>query len=55
MQALLLVLAIIVGLIMIPFGMPGTLILFAAAFCYFLLVPAGGIGTADRGAPDGAR
>jgi uncharacterized protein len=44
MQALLLVLAIIVGLIMIPFGMPGTLILFAAAFCYFLLVPAGGIG-----------
>src|SRR3954449_9666455 len=44
MQALLLVLAIIVGLVMIPFGMPGTLILFASALCYFLLVPAGGIG-----------
>jgi uncharacterized protein len=44
MQAMLLVLAIVVGLVMIPFGMPGTLVLFAAALCYFLLVPAGGIG-----------
>ena len=44
MQAMLLVLAILLGLVMIPFGMPGTLVLFAAALCYFLLVPAGGIG-----------
>ncbi len=44
MHALLLVLAIVAGLIMIPFGMPGTLVLFAASLCYFLLVPAGGIG-----------
>jgi len=44
MQVLLLVAAIVLGLIMIPFGMPGTLIMFAAALCYHLLVPAGGIG-----------
>ena len=44
MQVLLLVAAIVLGLIMIPFGMPGTLIMFAAALCYYLLVPAGGIG-----------
>ena len=44
MQVLLLVAAIALGLIMIPFGMPGTLIMFAAALCYHLLVPAGGIG-----------
>jgi uncharacterized protein YqgC (DUF456 family) len=29
---------------MIPFGMPGTLVMFAAALCYYLLVPGGGIG-----------
>jgi len=31
---------------MIPFGFPGTLVMFAAALCYYLLVPAGGIGLA---------
>src|SRR3954464_7046082 len=46
MAILLLIGAIILGLIMIPFGMPGTLIIFAAALCYRLLVPGGGIGTA---------
>jgi uncharacterized protein YqgC (DUF456 family) len=44
MQVLLLIAAILLGLVMIPFGMPGTLIMFAAALCYYLLVPAGGIG-----------
>ena len=44
MQVLLLVVAIILGLVMIPFGMPGTLVMFAAALCYYLLVPGGGIG-----------
>jgi uncharacterized protein YqgC (DUF456 family) len=44
MQVLLLIAAIVLGLIMIPFGMPGTLVMFAAALCYYLLVPAGGIG-----------
>jgi uncharacterized protein YqgC (DUF456 family) len=29
---------------MIPFGMPGTLVMFVAAICYKLLVPNGGIG-----------
>jgi len=46
MQVLLLIAAIVLGLIMIPFGMPGTLIMFAAALCYYLLVPGGGIGLA---------
>jgi len=44
MQDLLLIAAIVLGLIMIPFGMPGTLVMFAAALCYHLLVPGGGIG-----------
>jgi uncharacterized protein YqgC (DUF456 family) len=44
MAVLLLIGAIILGLIMIPFGMPGTLIIFAAALCYYLLVPGGAIG-----------
>jgi len=44
MAQLLLVAAILLGLVMIPFGFPGTLVLFAAALCYHLLVPAGGIG-----------
>ena len=44
MQVLLLIAAIVLGLVMIPFGMPGTLIMFAAALCYHLLVQAGGIG-----------
>ena len=46
MQAILLIAAILLGLIMIPFGMPGTLVMFAAALCYYLLVPGGGIGLA---------
>ena len=44
MDVLLLIAAIVIGLVMIPFGLPGTLVLFAAALCYHLLVPAGGIG-----------
>jgi uncharacterized protein YqgC (DUF456 family) len=44
MQVLLLIAAIVLGLIMIPFGMPGTLVMFAAALGYFMLAPAGGIG-----------
>jgi len=44
MPVVLLIAAIVLGLIMIPFGMPGTLIMFAAALCYYLLVPGGGIG-----------
>ena len=44
MQVLLLIAAIVLGLVMIPFGLPGTLVMFAAALCYYLLVPAGGIG-----------
>jgi len=46
MQALLLIAAIVLGLIMIPFGMPGTLVIFCAALCYYLLVPHGAIGLA---------
>ena len=46
MQVLLLIAAIVLGLIMIPFGFPGTLVMFAAALCYYLLVPGGGIGLA---------
>ncbi|HVE35100.1 MAG TPA: DUF456 domain-containing protein [Gemmatimonadaceae bacterium] len=46
MQILLLIAAIVLGLIMIPFGFPGTLVMFAAALCYYLLVPGGGIGLA---------
>lgn len=44
MQALLLIAAIVLGLIMIPFGMPGTLVIFGGALCYYLLVPHGAIG-----------
>src|SRR5512146_1900641 len=44
MEVLLLIAAIVLGLIMIPFGLPGTLVMFAAALCYYLLVPGGGIG-----------
>ena len=35
---------ILLGLIMIPFGLPGTLVIFCGALGYKLLVPAGGIG-----------
>lgn len=44
MEILLLAAALLLSLIMIPFGMPGTLVMFAAALCYKLLVPQGGIG-----------
>src|SRR5947207_2373494 len=46
MPVLLLLAAIVLGLVMIPFGMPGTLVMFAAALCYYLLVPGGAIGLA---------
>jgi uncharacterized protein YqgC (DUF456 family) len=46
MQALLLVVAIVLGLIMIPFGMPVTLVMFAGALSYYLMVPHGAIGLA---------
>jgi uncharacterized protein YqgC (DUF456 family) len=44
MEVILLVAVLLLSLIMIPFGMPGTLVMFAAALCYKLLVPHGGIG-----------
>ncbi|HET9728732.1 MAG TPA: DUF456 domain-containing protein [Acidimicrobiia bacterium] len=44
MEVLILAAVLILGLVMIPFGMPGTLVMFAAAICYKLLVPQGGIG-----------
>ena len=44
MAVLLLIAAIVLGLIMIPFGMPGTLVIFAAALCFHLLVPGSAIG-----------
>jgi uncharacterized protein YqgC (DUF456 family) len=44
MGLLALVAIIALGLIMIPFGLPGTLIIFCGALGYKLLVPAGGIG-----------
>ena len=44
MEVILLVAVLLLSLIMIPFGMPGTLVMFAAALCYKLLVPNGGIG-----------
>lgn len=44
MNQLLLALALLLGLVMIPFGLPGTLVMFVAVLCYKLLVPFGGIG-----------
>ena len=44
MAALLLIAAIVLGLLMIPFGLPGTLIIFCATLSYYLLVPGGAIG-----------
>jgi uncharacterized protein YqgC (DUF456 family) len=44
MEVLILAAVLVLSLIMIPFGMPGTLVMFAAAICYKLLVPQGGIG-----------
>jgi uncharacterized protein len=47
MEVLILAAVLLLSLIMIPFGMPGTLVMFAAALCYKLLVPTGGIGWAS--------
>jgi uncharacterized protein YqgC (DUF456 family) len=47
MEVLILAAVLILALVMIPFGMPGTLVMFAAAICYKLLVPQGGIGWAS--------
>ena len=47
MEVLILAAVLLLSLIMIPFGMPGTLVMFAAALCYKLLVPQGGIGWAS--------
>lgn len=44
MGLLALVAVIVVGLLMIPFGLPGTLVMFCGALGYKLLVPQGGIG-----------
>src|ERR1041384_1781750 len=44
MGVLALVAISLLGLIMIPFGMPGTLVIFCGALGYKLLVPAGGVG-----------
>jgi uncharacterized protein YqgC (DUF456 family) len=44
MEVILLAAVLLLSLLMIPFGMPGTLVMFAAALCYKLLVPQGGIG-----------
>src|SRR5690349_15061103 len=44
MAGLLLIAAIALGLLMIPFGLPGTLVIFAAALCYYFMVPGGAIG-----------
>jgi uncharacterized protein len=44
MGILLLGAIIVLGLVMIPLGMPGTLVIFAGTLGYWLLVPAGGIG-----------
>ncbi len=46
MAVVLLIAAILLGILMIPFGFPGTLVIFAAALCYYLMVPAGAIGLA---------
>ena len=44
MALLVLIAVIALGLFMIPFGLPGTLVMVAGAIGYKLLVPAGGIG-----------
>jgi uncharacterized protein len=46
MALVLLVLTLIAGLVIIPFGLPGTIVIFAAALGYHILVPAGGVGIA---------
>lgn len=44
MAAILLIVATVLGLMMIPFGLPGTLVIFAGALGYYLMVPGGAIG-----------
>lgn len=44
MAVLVLVAILLLALAMIPFGMPGTLVMVAAAIGYKLLVPGGGVG-----------
>ena len=44
MEVIILIAVLVLSLIMIPFGMPGTLVMLAAAICYKLLLPQGGIG-----------
>ena len=50
MELLILGGVLLLSLIMIPFGMPGTLVMFGAALCYKLLVPQGGVGWVTVGA-----
>ncbi len=45
MELLLLVLALIAGLLLIPFGLPGLWVMVGAAVLYGYAVPSGGIGT----------
>jgi uncharacterized protein len=44
MEVLLLAAIVLLGLFMIPFGLPGTWIIVAGAIGYRVLVPAGGVG-----------
>jgi uncharacterized protein YqgC (DUF456 family) len=44
MEVLLLAGVVLLGLLMIPFGLPGTWVIAAAAAAYRILVPAGGVG-----------
>jgi uncharacterized protein YqgC (DUF456 family) len=46
MAILALIAVLLLGLVMIPFGMPGTLVMFCGALGYKLLQPHGGIGWA---------
>jgi uncharacterized protein YqgC (DUF456 family) len=44
MEILLLAVILVISLIMIPLGLPGTWIMVAAALGYWILVPTGGVG-----------
>jgi uncharacterized protein YqgC (DUF456 family) len=44
MEVLLLIVIVILGLLMIPFGLPGTWIIVAGAIGFRVLVPSGGVG-----------
>ncbi|HEX4682641.1 MAG TPA: DUF456 domain-containing protein [Gemmatimonadaceae bacterium] len=41
MQVIILIAIAVLGLVMIPFGLPGTLVMFCGALGYYLLVPGG--------------